>query len=163
MKWLFIAVSFFVVVVLFAAAVSLFLLQGRIHREGSSPSHAAGRRLGGFFHHHEMLLDNLWSLYTTVRMAPQAAGFCRSWRFDFLAQNYEPLQSNNCLLGCERVMETRAEFHFNWVYTFSATLSSLRTEQTTIDTGCNTALPRNCVDHPADSNLFKAITLLNSQ
>ena len=127
MKWLFIAVSFFVVVdFLFAAAVSLFLLQGRIHREGSSPSHAAGRRLGGFFHHHEMLLDNLWSLYTTVRMAPQAAGFCRSWRFDFLAQNYEPLQSNNCLLGCERVMETRAEFHFNWVYTFSATLSSLR-------------------------------------
>jgi len=73
-----------------------------------------------------MLLDNLWSLYTTVRMAPQAAGFCRSWRFDFLAQNYELLQSNNCLLGCERVMETRAEFHFSWVYTFSAMLCSLR-------------------------------------
>jgi len=65
-------------------------------------------------------------MYTTVRVAPQAAGFCRSWRFDFLAQNYELLQSNNCLLGCERVMETRAEFHFSWVYTFSAMLSSLR-------------------------------------
>ena len=162
MKWLFIAVSFFVVVdFLFAAAVSLFLLQGRIHREGSSPSHAADRHPGGFFHHHEMLLDNLWSLYTTVRMAPQAAGFCRSWRFDFLAQNYEPLQSNNCLLGCERVMETRAEFHFNWVYTFSATLSSLRNWANN-DTGCDPALPRNCVDHPADCNLFKTTTLLNS-
>jgi len=28
-------------------------------QEGSSPSYAAGRRLGGFLHHHEMLLDNL--------------------------------------------------------------------------------------------------------
>ena len=66
------------------------------------------------------------ALYTTVRVAPQAAGFCRSWRFDFLAQNYELLQSNNCLLGSEKVMETRAEFHFSWVYTFSVMLSSLR-------------------------------------
>ena len=41
-------------------------------------------------------------------------------------KNYELLQSNNCLLGCERVMETRMEFHFSWVYTFSAMLSSLR-------------------------------------
>ena len=38
----------------------------------------------------------------------------------------ELLQSNNCLLGWERVMETRAVFHFSWVYTFSAMLSSLR-------------------------------------
>ena len=36
------------------------------------------------------------------------------------------------------------------------------TEQTTIDTGCDPTLPRNCVDHPADCNLFKTITLLNS-
>ena len=36
------------------------------------------------------------------------------------------------------------------------------TEQTTIDTGCDPALPRNCVDHPADCNLFKTIMLLNS-
>ena len=28
---------------------------------------------------------------------------------------------------------------------------------------CDAALPRNCVDHPADCNLFKTITLLNSQ
>jgi len=38
----------------------------------------------------------------------------------------ELLQSNNYLLGWERVMETRAVFHFSWVYTFSAMLSSLR-------------------------------------
>ena len=73
-------------------------------------------------------------------MAPQAAGFCRSGRIDLLfAQKYELLQSNSRLLGCERVMETRAEYHFSWVYTFSAKLSSAPcgTEQTTIDTGCD--------------------------
>ena len=72
---------------------------------------------------HEALVEPL-SLF--MRVAPQAAGFCRSWRFHFLTHNYELLQSNNCLLGWERVMETRAEFHFSWVYTFSAMLSSLR-------------------------------------
>ena len=53
--------------------------------------------------------------------------FFRSGRIDLLlAQKYELLQSNSRLLGCERVMESRAEFHFSWVYTLSATLSSLR-------------------------------------
>ena len=42
-----------------------------------------------------------------------------------LAQKYGLLQSNNCLLGCERVVETREEFHFSWFYIFSALLSSL--------------------------------------
>ena len=37
-----------------------------------------------------------------------------------------PLQRNKEFAGCERVMTTRAEFHFSWVYTFSATLRSLR-------------------------------------
>ena len=36
------------------------------------------------------------------------------------------------------------------------------TQQTTIDTGSDPALPRNCVDHPADWNLFKTTTSLNS-
>jgi len=31
------------------------------------------------------------------------------------------------------------------------------TGQTTIDTGCNPALLRNCVDHPADRNSFQKI------
>ena len=35
------------------------------------------------------------------------------------------------------------------------------TEQTTVDTGCDPALPRNCVDDPADCNPFKTTTLLN--
>ena len=49
-------------------------------------------------------------------------------------------------------------------FTLSLPCSALcGTEQTTIDTGCDPALPRNCVDHPADCNLFKTITLLNSQ
>ena len=135
---------------------------GKMRQEGCSTSHAAGRRLGGFLHHHEMLLDKLRSLYTTVRVAPQAARFCRSWRFDFLAQNYELLQRNNGLLGCQRVMETRAEFHFSWFYTFSTMLSSLRNWANHDRYGCDPALPRNCVDHPADCNLFKTITLLNS-
>jgi len=37
------------------------------------------------------------------------------------------------------------------------------TEQKTINTGCDPALPRNCVDYPADCNLFKTTTLLNSR
>jgi len=34
------------------------------------------------------------------------------------------------------------------------------TGQNTIDTGCDPALPRNCVDHPADFNLFKKYNLI---
>ena len=49
------------------------------------------------------------------RLAPRAA--CKS-SFQIV--------TNNCLLGCERDMETRAEFHFSWVYTFSVHVSSLR-------------------------------------
>jgi len=65
-------------------------------------------------------------MYTTVRMA-QAAGLCGSGKIDlFLAQKYILLQGNSCLLGYEKVMETQAEFHFSWVYIFSAMLSSWR-------------------------------------
>ena len=54
-----------------------------------------------------------------MHVAPQAAGFRRSWWIDFfLAQKHELLQSNS--------LETWAEFQFNWVYTFSAMLNSLR-------------------------------------
>ena len=42
-------------------------------------------------------------------------------------QNSSSSHFNSChLLRCERVVETQAEFHFSWVYTFSATLSFLR-------------------------------------
>jgi len=99
---------------------------GKMRQEGSSTSYAAGRHLG--------VSSQSWNdsaqlvkLCTPQCAWLQAAGFCRSGRIDFLlAQKYELLQSNNRLLGCERVMEARAEFHFSWVYTFSITLSSLR-------------------------------------
>ena len=67
------------------------------------------------------------ALQTTVRVAPQAAALCESWRIDlFVAAKFVLLQSNSCLLGCERVMEAREEFHFSWIYTFSVMLSSLQ-------------------------------------
>ena len=103
------------------------------------------------------------ALYTTVRMAPQAAGFCRSGRIDLLlAQKYELLQSNSCLLGCVRLWKPGQSFILAW-FTLSLPRSApCGTEQTTIDTGCDLALPCNCVDHPADCNLFITTTLLNS-
>ena len=47
------------------------------------------------------------------------------------------------LARCERVMTTRAEFHFSWVYTFSATPRSLRiwTTHPPRETGCDPAPP----------------------
>ena len=101
------------------------------------------------------------ALYTTVRMAPQAAGFCRSGRIDFLlAQKYELLQTNGHLLGCERVMETRQSFILAG-FTLSLPRSApCGTEQTMIDTGCDPALLHNCADYPADCNLSTTITLL---
>ena len=128
MNWLFIAVSFSVVFVavfsFFAAAVSFFCRENAPRRlfyiTCSRPAPWS------FFTIMKCFCTTCEALYTTVRMAPQAAGFCRSGRIDlFLAQKYELLQSNSRLLGCDRVMETRAEFRFSWVYTFSATLSSL--------------------------------------
>jgi len=51
----------FIFVVFLLCCRGLFVsFTGKIHQEGSSsPSYSAGRRLGGFLHHHEMLLDNL--------------------------------------------------------------------------------------------------------
>jgi len=51
-----------------------------------------------------------------------------------------------CLHGCERVMVTRTEFHFGWVYTFFVQLSSLRNWCTlTRETSCNLTLPLTAV------------------
>jgi len=51
--------------------------------------------------------------------------FTEGWKLAFsLHQNTNCYRANNCLRGCKR--ETRAEFHFSWVYTLSAMLSSLR-------------------------------------
>ena len=47
------------------------------------------------------------------------------------------------LARCERVMTTRAEYHFSWVYTFFATTRSLRIWAThpPRETGCDPAPP----------------------
>jgi len=64
------------------------------------------------------------AFYTTVRMAPQAAGFCRSGRIDLLlAQKYELLQSNSRLLGCERLWKPgRVSFQLGLQYLCHAQL-----------------------------------------
>ena len=55
----------------------------------------------------------------------------------------QPLQTFVELARCESVMTTRAEFHFSWVYTFSATPRSLRiwAPVPPRETGCDPALP----------------------
>ena len=64
---------------------------------------------------------------------------CIGWLIFIL----QPLQTFVELARCERVMTTRAEFHFSWVYTFSATPRSLRiwAPVPTRETGCDPALP----------------------
>ena len=135
---------------------------GTIHREGSSPSHAAGRRLGGFLHHHEMLLVKLWSLYTTVRVAPQVAGFCRGGDLTSWHKTTNCYRATIVCLDAKGLWKPGQSFILAG-FTLSLPCSApCGTEQTTIDTGCDPALPRNCVDHQADCNLFKTTTLLNS-
>ena len=64
---------------------------------------------------------------------------CIGW----LILNLHLLQTFVELARCERVMTTRAEFHFSWVYTFSATPRSLRiwASDPPRETGCDTVLP----------------------
>ena len=125
-NWLFIVVSHFLVVFFFAAVVSFFCMENApkwffsIICSRPAPS-------GNFCTIMKCFCTTCEASYTTVRVAPQADSFCGSWRIGFfLAPKYELLQSNSCLLWCKKVMETRVEFHFSCVYTFSATLSSLR-------------------------------------
>jgi len=94
-------------------------------------------------------------------VCPQSGWLCGSWRIAlFLAPKYELLQSNSRLLGCEMVMETRASFILAGFALSLPCSAPCATGQTTIDTGCDPALPRNCVDHPADCNLFKKHNLI---
>ena len=72
----------------------------------------------GFLHHDEKLLHNMWNF-----LSHSAYDFSLDFSWH---QKTNCRRANSCLLGWERVMETRAEIHFNWVYTFSAMLSSLR-------------------------------------
>ena len=64
-------------------------------------------------------------------------------RYENNSHNLQPLQTFVEFARCERVMTTRAEFHFSWVYTFSAMLSFLRiwASDSPRETGCDPALP----------------------
>ena len=58
------------------------------------------------------------------------------------APDLDKLLLSLCLHGCEKVMGTRTEFHFGWVYAFFIRLSSLRNWRTpTRETSCNPAPP----------------------
>jgi len=165
MNWLFIAVSFSVV---FVAAFSFFAAAVSFYCRENAP-----RRLfyitcsrpvpWSFFTIMKCFCTACEALYTTVRMAPQAAGFCRSWRIDLLlAQKYDCYRAIVVCLDAKGLRKTGQSFILAG-FTLSLPRSApCGTEQTTIDTGCDPALPRNCIDHPADCNLFKTTTLLNS-
>jgi len=89
-------------------------------------------------------------------MTHQETGLCGSWRTDFfLAPKYEVLQSNSCLLGCDTVMETRADFILAG-FTLSLSCSApCGTASHDRYRDCEPALLRNYADHPADCNVFK--------
>jgi len=92
-------------------------------------------------------------------MAPQAAGFSEvgeltsSWH-----KNMNYYRPTVVCLDAKGLWKRGQSFILAG-FTLSLPRSApCGTEQTTIDTGCDPALPRNCVDHPADCNLFKTTT-----
>jgi len=126
MNWLFIAVSFFVVVVfLFAAAVSLFLLQGRSTEKV-------------LLHH--MQQAGAWEDFSIImkcfRTTCEACTQQCAWLLKQLVfAEVGDLTSWHKTMNCYRativcldakVLWKLGQFHFSWVYTFSAMLSSLR-------------------------------------
>ena len=167
MNWLFIAVSFFVVVVflfLFCCRGLCFFYRKKSPRRFfsitcsrpapwriSSPSWNASRQL--------LKLCTQQCAWLLKRLVFAEVGDLTSWH-----------KTTNCCRATIVSLDAKAlwklgQFHFRWVYStltlpFSAPCG---TEQTTIDAGCDPAPPRNCVDHPADCNIFKTIIWLNSQ
>jgi len=68
-----------VVAFFFAAAVSLFLSQGKSAEKVLLHHMQQAVALEDFFTIMTCFWTTCEALYTTVRVAPQAAGFCRSW------------------------------------------------------------------------------------
>jgi len=164
-NWLFIAVSFFVVVVvfLFAAAVSLLLLQGRSTEKV-------------LLHHMQQAgaLEDFFTIMKCFLTTCEASTQQCAWLLKRLVfAEVGDLTSWHKTMNCYRTMIVCLDAKELWKpgqsfilagFTLSLPCSApCGTEQTTIDTGYDPALPRNCVDHPADCNLLKTITLLNSQ
>ena len=166
MNWLFIAVSFsavFVAVIsFFAAAVSFFCRENAPRRlfyitcsrpapwRISFPSWNASAQL--------------------VKLCtPQCAWLLKQLAFAEVGELTSSWHKNmNCYRATVVCLDAKGLWNPGQSFILAGfTLSLPRsapcgTEQTTIDTGCDPALPRNCVDHPADCNLFKTTTLLNS-
>ena len=166
MNWLFIAVSFsvvFVAVFSFCAAAFSFFCRENAPRRlfyitCSRPAPWS------FFTIMKCVCTTCEALYTTVRMAPQAAGFSE---VEELTSSWH--KTMNCYRETVVCLDAKGlwkpgQSFISAGFTLSLPCSAPQgAEQTTIDTGCDPALPRNCVDHPADCNFFKNITLLYSQ
>ena len=161
MNWLFIAVSFFVVVVLFAAAVSFFYRDDPPRRFFSIIcSRPAPERIS----------PSSWNASgQLVKLAHNSArGSSSGW---FLQKLEIWLHGTKLWTATEQQLSAWMRKCYGnsgsfilAEFTLSRPCSALcGTEQTTIDTGCDPTLPRNCVEHPADSTLIKKISLLNSQ
>ena len=162
MNWPFIAVSFSVVFVaafsFFAAAVSFFCWENASRRlfyitcsrpalGVSSPSWNASAQLGK--------LCTPQCAWLLKRLAFAEVGeLTSSWHKDM-----------NCYRAPVICLDAKGLWKPKQSFILAAFTISLPrsapcgTEQTTIDTGCDPALPRSCVDHPADCNLFKTTTL----
>jgi len=167
MNWLFIAVSFsveFVVVFSFFCCRGLFLsFAGKMRQEGCSTSFAAGRRLG--------VSSPSWnaSAQLVKLCTPQCAWLLKRLAFAEVGELTSSWHKN---MNCYRATVVCLDAKGLWKPGQSFILAGFTlplpcsapcgTEQTTIDTGCDPALPRNCVDHPADCNFFENIKLLNS-
>jgi len=128
MNWLFIAVSFSVVFV----AVFLILLPrslsfaGKMRQESSSTSHAAGRRLG--------VSSPSWnaSAQLVKICTPQCAWLLKRMAFAEVGELTSTWHKNmNCYRVTVVCLDAKwlwkpGQFHFSWVYTFSAMLRCLR-------------------------------------
>ena len=97
------------------------------------------------------------ALSTKLHKTSQVAALYGRWKLTFSwHQNTNFCRANSCLLECERDLWKPGQSFILAGFTLSLSCSApCRSGKTTIDTGCDPALLRNCVDHPADCNHFQ--------
>ena len=126
MNWLFIAVLFSVVFVAVFCCRGLFVLQGKCAKKVVL-HHMQQAGTLEFLHHHEMLLHNLWSFVHHSAYGSPSGWLLQKWEnWPSLGTKIWTATEQQLSAWMRKVMETRAEFHFSLVYTFSTTLSSVR-------------------------------------
>ena len=155
----------------------MLLLQGRstdkvllYHMEEAGASYAGGRRISIICRRPEDFFTIMKCFWTTCEACTQQ---CAWLLMRLVFAEVGDLTYWQKTMNCYRVTIVCLDGKGLWKsgqsfnlpgFTLSLPCSApCGTEQTTIDTGCGPAHPRNCVDHPADCNLFKTITLSNSQ